>query len=91
MRFLIAYDIGDDDRRSDVALLLSGYGPRVQLSVFEAEVTSKRELVELRGRLRELIDAVDDQIRIYPITVGWTAVDILGARVCEDRRDFWIV
>jgi CRISPR-associated protein Cas2 len=33
--FLIAYDIADDRRREDVATVLSGYSPRVRLSVFE--------------------------------------------------------
>jgi len=33
MLYLITYDITDDRRREDVATVLSGYGPRVQLSV----------------------------------------------------------
>jgi len=42
MLYLITYDIADDRRREDVATLLSGYGPRVQLSVFECDVRSRR-------------------------------------------------
>jgi len=38
VRYLVAYDIADDDRREGVALYLSGYGPRVQLSVFDVEL-----------------------------------------------------
>jgi CRISPR-associated protein Cas2 len=41
-RYVIAYDIADDGRREDVATLLSGYGPRVQLSVFECDVRADR-------------------------------------------------
>ncbi len=91
MRLLVAYDIADDDRRSDVALLLSGHGPRVQLSVFEVELAEKSTYVTLRGKLRELIDGVEDQIRIYPINCQWAGVDVLGARAGEERRDFWII
>jgi CRISPR-associated protein Cas2 len=40
MRYLITYDIADDRRREDVATVLSGYGPRVQLSVFECDIAS---------------------------------------------------
>ena len=36
IRYVVTYDIADDGRREDVATLLSGYGPRVQLSVFDA-------------------------------------------------------
>ena len=48
MLYLITYDIADDRRREDVATLLSGYGPRVQLSVFECELRSRREAADLR-------------------------------------------
>ena len=51
-----------------VASLLSGYGPRVQLSVFECQVRSQTELQSLRAQLRSLIDPMEDQVRIYPTT-----------------------
>ncbi len=67
MLYLIAYDIAGDRRREDVATVLSGYGPRVQLSVFECGLRSRREATALRAKLRTLIDAVEDQVRIYPL------------------------
>lgn len=42
LRYVITYDIADD-RREDVATLLSGYGPRVQLSLFECGLRNRRE------------------------------------------------
>jgi CRISPR-associated protein Cas2 len=63
MLCVITYDIADDRRRENVATLLSGYGPRVQLSVFECELPTRREAGQLRG----LIDPVEDQIRMYPL------------------------
>lgn len=92
MLYLITYDIADDRRRDDVATLLSGYGPRVQLSVFECEVRSRREAAELRAKLRGLIDPIEDQIRVYPLSEpAARGVVVLGARVIEERQDFWIV
>jgi CRISPR-associated protein Cas2 len=92
MLYLITYDIADDRRREDVATLLSGYGPRVQLSVFECELRSRREAAELRGKLRDLIDPVEDQIRVYPLDDrAARGVIVLGARVIEERQDFWII
>jgi CRISPR-associated protein Cas2 len=84
--------VADDRRRQDIATLLSGYGPRVQLSVFECELASRRDAATLRGRLRQLIDPAEDQIRLYPLderTIRQTVV--LGARVIEERQDYWIV
>jgi CRISPR-associated protein Cas2 len=75
-----------------VATLLSGYGPRVQLSVFECELPTSREARELRGKLRNLIDPVEDQIRLYPLDQSAArGLVVLGARVLEERQDFWIV
>lgn len=88
MKYVVAYDIADDRRREDVATLLSGYGPRVQLSVFECEFRSRRETGTVRAKLRDLIDPVEDQIRLYPLH---DRAAIIGARTIEERQDFWII
>lgn len=90
MRYVIIYDIADDGRREDVATVLSGYGPRVQLSVFECDLRTRRGRIDLHARLR--IDPVEDQVRIYPLDErAARRVAVLGARVIEERQDFWIV
>jgi CRISPR-associated protein Cas2 len=92
MIVVVCYDITDDGRREDVAVLLSGYGPRVQLSVFECEVGSADELRELRAALRERIDPLTDQVRLYPTTEStFSERYIIGARTVEERSDYWIV
>ena len=46
----------------------------------------------LRAKLRAVIDAVEDQVRIYPLDERTArGVVVLGARVIEERQDFWIV
>lgn len=92
MRYVITYDIADDRRREDVATLLSGYGPRVQLSVFECELRTRREAGSLQGKLRDLIDPLEDQVRIYPLNDRATrGIAVIGARMIEERQDFWII
>lgn len=89
---VIAYDIVDDRRRERIATLLSGYGPRVQLSVFEAQITSAEAESELRRQIREIIDVAEDQVRIYRMDVGTAdQAIIIGAREIEERKDFFIV
>ena len=80
MRYVVTYDIADDRRREDVATLLSGYGPRVQLSVFECDLRTRREAAALQAKLRELIDPVEDQVRLYPLD------ERAAGRSC-DRRE----
>jgi CRISPR-associated protein Cas2 len=92
IRYVVAYDIADDRRREDVATLLSGYGPRVQLSVFECDLRTRPEAAALRSKLRELIDPIEDQVRLYPLDDrAARQVAVIGARVIEERQDFWIV
>ena len=88
---LVCYDIADDDRRSDVSALLSEVGVRVQLSVFECRVRGASELKELLGRLRELMEAAEDQVRVYNFGSRQPAPEILGQRTLDEWRDFWIV
>ena len=75
-----------------MATLLSGYGPRVQLSVFECELRSREEFLALLGKLRSLVDPVEDQVRVYPLdAIASRSVIVVGARTIEERQDFWIV
>jgi len=92
VRYVVAYDIADDGRREDVATLLSGYGPRVQLSVFECDLRTRREAGALQAKLREIIDPVEDQVRVYPLDDRAARhVTVIGARTIEERQDFWII
>jgi CRISPR-associated protein Cas2 len=92
VRYVVCYDMADDSRREDVATLLSGYGPRVQLSVFECELRSREELTGLLGKLRSIVDPVEDQVRVYPLDAAAVrSVIVVGARTIEERQDFWIV
>ena len=92
MRYGATYDIADDRRREDVATLLSGYGPRVQLSVFECDLRTRREAATLTAKIREIIDPIEDQVRLYPLDDrSARQVTVVGARVIEERQDFWIV
>jgi CRISPR-associated protein Cas2 len=92
VKYVVTYDIADDRRREDVATLLSGYGPRVQLSVFECEFRTRGETGSVRGKLRDLIDPIEDQVRLYPLDErAARQVAVIGARTIEERQDFWII
>jgi CRISPR-associated protein Cas2 len=54
--------------------------------------THPPEATALRATLRALIDPVEDQIRIYPLDEqAVRGVIVIGARVIEERQDFWII
>lgn len=63
---LVCYDISDDRRRYRVDKVLSGYGVRVQKSVFECYL-GQVERRELEQELRQLIVDEEDSIRLYSL------------------------
>jgi CRISPR-associated protein Cas2 len=65
-RYLIAYDITDDRRRTRAFNTLGDFGDAVQYSVFFADLTAS-EMVLLRGKLRELIDERTDQVLLVDL------------------------
>ncbi len=64
MLVVVAYDVPCDRRRYRLAKLLSGYGERVQYSVFEAHLDAQG-LATLRGKVRKLIAPAEDSVRFY--------------------------
>ncbi len=66
MLYIVAYDIPDDKRRTKLHKLLCGFGEWTQYSLFECFLNT-RELVQLRARLRDVLEASEDSVRIYAL------------------------
>lgn len=66
MLILISYDLEDDRGRTRLAKLLQDFGPRVQKSVFEADVQPK-ELERLCAKLAKIQLGKEDSIRLYQL------------------------
>ncbi len=64
--YVIAYDIPDDRRRGKIHKILSGFGKWTQYSLFECFLTRK-QLVLLRSKLAEHLEADKDSVRFYPL------------------------
>jgi len=78
--YLVCYDIRDPRRLSRVYKLLKGIGLHIQYSVFHCSL-SWPDLLELKEKLKELIDENDDDIRIYPLPLEKKVI-VMG---CGDR------
>lgn len=72
--YVVAYDIADDKRRTKVFKMLFGYGDHAQYSVFFCEL-NQRELVTLRGRLREAINNAEDQVMLVDLGQATTPLE----------------
>jgi CRISPR-associated protein Cas2 len=65
-RYIVTYDVSDDDRRNRVFKTLRGYGDHIQYSVFRCDM-SDSERVTLVATLHPLIEHAEDQILIIDL------------------------
>lgn len=90
MLIVITYDIESDRTRTRLAHKLKDFGPRVQLSVFEADVTAE-ELEKLYQKLSRVKLGEDDSIRVYRICGDCTKnIKIWGVGEVTKDRDYYI-
>jgi len=66
LNIVIAYDVFDDKRRRKIEKLISAYGVRVNLSVFEVDIKMK-DFKKLIKKLEETANK-EDNIRFYILT-----------------------
>jgi len=81
--YVVAYDIHDPKRWRRVFKVMNGYGAWLQLSVFQCRL-SRRRLVQLRGRLAEVIREDEDHVVILDLGPADTVkprVESLGKAV----------
>lgn len=64
--YVVAYDIPDDKRRTKVHRILKGFGQWTEFSLFECFLT-KKELLLMRAKLNQYLNADTDRVRIYTI------------------------
>jgi CRISPR-associated protein Cas2 len=88
--YVIAYDIPDDKRRTKVHKILLGYGKWTQYSLFECFL-SKKELILLRSRLAEHLEAREDSVRFYPLCANCVSkVETVGGPLPADAVLFLV-
>lgn len=73
--YVIAYDIPDDKRRTNVHRILKGFGQWTEYSLFECFLT-KKEFLLMEVKLHQQLNADTDRVRIY--TICDTCLDKIG-------------
>lgn len=82
-RYLIAYDIVDDRRRTKISDVLGAHGDRIQYSVFIVDIRRAR-LIRLHERLTKLMNLTEDSILICDLgplgQSGGPSIEFTGRR-----------
>lgn len=63
--YLVSYDITSDKRRKKIANILENYGKRIQYSVFECNLDTKRYKKLYQEIMKETADMTDGSVRFY--------------------------
>ncbi len=92
MEMLVTYDVSTETpegkrRLRRVAKVCEAYGQRVQKSVFECKL-NEAQLEQLRHRLVQEVEPVQDSLRIYRLTEPRERyLQIIGVQPRHDLRD----
>ena len=79
MLYLISYDISIDRRRTRVAKILTGFGQRVQYSVFECDLDTNQYQALWRKLARTIQPDEGDSLRIYRLCATCTTtINVIG-------------
>ena len=92
MLILISYDITEDKVRTRLANKLKDFGPRVQFSVFEADINTTEEMDKLRQLLKDVKLKKEDSIRLYQFCENCLKkVKIWGKGEITKDKEFHII
>jgi CRISPR-associated protein Cas2 len=88
-RYLVCYDISDDHRRDRVHRLLSGFGVRIQFSMFEC-VLHRLELSDMLRSLAKVTIESQDNVLVFECAKLGTPVHKNMKKTSDARKDFWL-
>ena len=93
-RYIVTYDISDDERRTRVFKTLRGRGDHIQYSVFRCDL-SDSERVALIAALHPLIEHAEDQILMIDLGPvdgrAATCVNAIGRRYLAPERTVVVI
>ena len=93
-RYIVTYDIADDDRRNRVFKTLRGCGDHIQYSVFRCDL-SDSERITMISVLHPLIEHQEDQILVIDLGPvdgrAATCVNALGRRYLASERTVVVI
>ena len=90
MLVIVTYDIEKDKKRTRLHKKLKDFGPRVQYSVFEADIT-REELKKMNTMLSKIKLDDNDSIRLYTICETCKSkIKIWGQGEITEDKDIYI-
>ena len=91
MKYVIAYDLADDHRRTRLVNVLLDYGSRIQESVFFADLNT-RLYEEMIGKMERLVQQDQDVVHVFPLCAACVEKKVvLGNGQVPEYKEFYII
>jgi len=91
VQYVVCYDIADDRRRDRLAAVLLNFGPRVQESVFMANLDGELA-ARMLAQVGRVIDENLDRVHIFELCGACSAkTKILGTGEVVRDRAFYVI
>lgn len=91
MFYVVAYDIPDDRRRTQLFKVMKGFGIHTQFSLFECTLDEK-EFLRMVRKIESVIDKKEDDIKIYNLCKGCVQkVENYGKAVLNIEKDVIVI
>ena len=91
MKYVIAYDLADDRRRSRLVSLLLNYGSRIQESVFFADL-EENLYVEMMERAGRVIEPEADVMHVFALCAACLERKaVVGKGRVPEYKEYYIV
>lgn len=91
MNMIVAYDIADPKRISQVARILKDYGVRVQKSIFEVDAKGG-VFAAMKERVEQVIVPEEDGVKYFPLCRKCAGtVEIIGQGVYSDPDEEYAI
>ena len=92
MRYLIAYDVPDDSRRTRVAKTLQNYGRRIQFSLFECELEAV-DFLRMSRKVEGVLNFKEDRLHIFTLCGGCVKRAIVQGPSIKPEGDWgvWVL
>ena len=92
MRYLIAYDVADDKRRTRVVKRLQNFGKRIQFSLFECDL-EPMDYLRMCRKVEAVLNFQEDRLHIFPICAACTGRMIKQgpSLIITDSLGAWLI
>lgn len=92
MRYLVAYDVADDKRRTQVVKRLQNFGQRIQFSVFECDLEPV-DYLRMYRKVEAVLDFTQDRLHIFPLCAACVGRAIIQGPtiVASDSLGAWLL